>query len=1076
MPSFSALSEGHLVTSTLRLRRHAADIRATRLRVTLVIPTPAADPSDRSSMSVVRVELEAALSTRYLIESELGAGAAATVYLAHDLKHDRKVALKVLRPELAAVLGGERFLNEIRVTAQLSHPNIIPLYDSGDIEGYLFYTMPVIEGETLRQKLDREKQLAVDEAIALTCAVAEGLAYAHDHGIVHRDIKPENILLQRGVPVIADFGIATAIDRIDAEKLTATGLSLGTPTYMSPEMATHDRTVGPASDTYALATVLYEMLAGDPPFTGSNVRAIITRIVVEKPTRLRVVRATVPGHVDAAVARALAKVPADRFESVMEFAEALTDRPARVRPRWWLRRADMGLRGYATIRAGAVLLVVTAVSLATYASVTPPAYADSVYAVLSTSRSGISASHFAMLHRVLREWREIAVVPETEVRRKLDVDATLTPRSAARTAARLHAGSYIVGSAISLGDSLQLTVELFLLSDEGTPYRRTSRIIHASAPSIQAYRDIVFELLFGADASATIPRNATRSYAAQRAMIDGSAHLASWSLLPADSAFDAATRFDSTSGIAWLWLAQVRSWRRTDPAEWRDAANRAFRLAYQMGRADSTRAAAVLHLADRRTAAACDGYRQMTAIIPDDYTAWFGLGDCLSRDSTVVADRSVAGGQRFRASYNEQLHAYRTAFGLQPATHRAFRSDAYLAFQRLLYTRRDRMRSGRGIGNDATSYRSFPAWQGDSVVFRPYAAPLQPELGADNAVAMQHQRRVFYEIATGWRVRTPADPEALEAVGVALDVLGERTSLDTVAKARRLASAPDIRARIGSTEVWLRLKYALPDDTAQLRIARVLGDSLLQNDTLVNAEPAALATVASVLGRPTVAVSLMQSPRALRAHSMHPGIAASAVALVQYAAAGAPVDSIEVYEARVRSLMLGPLESRIRDHLESRWYARAAGLARPAFDFPGMASFAAGRNTGLQAHVALMRNDTAGAREAIDRASLDRREAGLLPGDLSIDVLMQEAYVLQQLGDNGAILRHVGPTLQQVAHMPIDAFTVAERAAPLLRLIAVYAQAASATGDHAEAKRWLTALRVLTQDDRRVQEKATRQR
>jgi tRNA A-37 threonylcarbamoyl transferase component Bud32 len=283
-------------------------------------------------MSIVRVELEAALSARYLIESELGAGAAATVYRAYDVRLDRHVALKVLRPELAAVLGGERFLNEIRVTSQLSHPNIIPLFDSGDVDGYLYYTMPVVDGESLREKLDREKQLSVDEAVSIACAIAEGLAHAHDHGIVHRDIKPENILLHRGVPLIADFGIATAIDRVDADKLTATGLSLGTPKYMSPEMVTRDRNVGPASDIYALATVLYEMLAGDTPFTGSNVHAIISRIVVEKPTKLRVVRSTVPVHIEAAVDRALLKVPADRFGTARAFSVALRDVPGSTEP------------------------------------------------------------------------------------------------------------------------------------------------------------------------------------------------------------------------------------------------------------------------------------------------------------------------------------------------------------------------------------------------------------------------------------------------------------------------------------------------------------------------------------------------------------------------------------------------------------------------------------------------------------------------------------------------------------------------------------------------------------------------
>ncbi|MCH7874263.1 MAG: protein kinase [Gemmatimonadetes bacterium] len=267
--------------------------------------------------------LQAALADRYAIERELGRGGMATVYLAHDVKHHRKVAIKVLLPELAAVLGADRFLNEIRVTANLHHPNIVQLYDSGEADGDLYYVMPFIEGESLRDKLDRERQLSVEEAVEITRVVAGALDYAHRRDVIHRDIKPDNIMLHEGTPMVADFGIALAVDLVAGDRITATGLSLGTPYYMSPEQATGNRDAKPTTDIYALGCVLYEMLAGDPPFTGSNVQAVIAQVVTEKPVKLRTLRDTVPAHIEAAVDKALAKVPADRFKNTKEFADAL---------------------------------------------------------------------------------------------------------------------------------------------------------------------------------------------------------------------------------------------------------------------------------------------------------------------------------------------------------------------------------------------------------------------------------------------------------------------------------------------------------------------------------------------------------------------------------------------------------------------------------------------------------------------------------------------------------------------------------------------------------------------------------
>ncbi len=314
--------------------------------------------------------LSAALADHYAIERELGQGGMATVYLAHDVRHDRKVALKVLRPELAAVIGAERFLKEIKVTANLQHPHVLGLIDSGEADRLLYYVMPFVEGESLRDRLTREKQLPVDDAVRITREVASALDYAHRHHVIHRDIKPENILLHEGQALVADFGIALAVSAAGGTRMTETGMSLGTPHYMSPEQAMGEREITARSDVYALGCVLYEMLVGEPPFTGPTAQAIVAKVVTETPRPLVPQRHTIPPHVEAAALQALEKLPADRFGTAALFADALanasfaTAAPAsgRATPASLARRTP-GLPAVALLGFGALALGVAGAKL-----------------------------------------------------------------------------------------------------------------------------------------------------------------------------------------------------------------------------------------------------------------------------------------------------------------------------------------------------------------------------------------------------------------------------------------------------------------------------------------------------------------------------------------------------------------------------------------------------------------------------------------------------------------------------------------------------------------------------------------
>ncbi|MBK8005999.1 MAG: protein kinase [Gemmatimonadetes bacterium] len=280
-------------------------------------------------MTDPQARLASALAGRYRIERELGQGGMATVYLAQDVKHERKVAIKVLRPELAAVIGAERFLREIKTIATLQHPHILGLIDSGELEGTAYYVMPFVEGESLRDRLTREKQLPVADAVRLATEVAGALDYAHRHGIIHRDIKPENVMLHDGAALVTDFGIALAVSKTGGTRMTETGMSLGTPHYMSPEQAMGEREITARSDVYALGAMTYEMLVGEPPFTGPTAQAIIAKVMTGEPASLTAQRKSVPPGVEAAVFTALEKLPADRFASAAEFAAALKDDTAR---------------------------------------------------------------------------------------------------------------------------------------------------------------------------------------------------------------------------------------------------------------------------------------------------------------------------------------------------------------------------------------------------------------------------------------------------------------------------------------------------------------------------------------------------------------------------------------------------------------------------------------------------------------------------------------------------------------------------------------------------------------------------
>ena len=512
--------------------------------------------------------LGAALASRYTIERELGRGGMATVYLARDLRHDRLVALKVLRPELAATLGPERFQREIRLSARLSHSSILPVFDSGEAAGRLWYAMPYVEGQSLRQRLGKEAQLGVSEALRIAGQVAAALAHAHGQGIVHRDIKPENILLSGDQALVADFGIAKALDAASTEKLTETGLSLGTPAYMSPEQASGGA-VDARSDIYSLGCVLYEMLAGAPPFTGPTAQAILARHALDPVPPLRTVRATLPEAIDSAVGRALAKVPADRFATVGEFAEALVADHMSA-PAFWARRSIRPVRLGLSLLAGGIAAGAGAWVLrnpsipAVMPSAASIAVLPFVAAGADTALTRLGRDLAVTISASLSGVGGITTADRLSVATATADRPNLSTGEGAALARRLGASSLLRGTLVRAGDNVR--VDLGLYSIEGLAPLAEGITVSGHRDSIGPLTDSVAWALLrqvwqrGRPPSPSLDAVTTRSLPALRAFLQGERELGANHWGQASLAYRSAIAADSGFGMAAFRYALSQWW------------------------------------------------------------------------------------------------------------------------------------------------------------------------------------------------------------------------------------------------------------------------------------------------------------------------------------------------------------------------------------------------------------------------------------------------------------------------------------------------------------------------------------
>jgi hypothetical protein len=997
----------------------------------------------------------------------LGSGGMATVYRALDLRHDRHVAIKVLHRQLAAFIGADRFVDEIRVTAKLQHPHIVPLLDSGVVDagaqrspsGRPFYVMPQVVGETLAARLARDQRVPLSEALRIVEQVGSALDYAHEQGVIHRDIKPSNIILSSGFALVVDFGLARAIDQSASGGATSIpGLMVGTPRYMAPEQGLGEQDVSARSDLYSLGCVVYEMLAGAPPFTDDSPYTLLGRHRTTPAPSLRTTRPDLPRSVAEAVAISLRKAPAERFGTGKEFFRALSvGHPVSLARRF----AFAGIAGAVAIAAWLLT------------SRTRPGTGGGG-PVLDTMRYMVvpaeDASASALVQTSLERWTGISVVQPFQVQEaQARLGGGVLNAEGRRNLAReLGAGRYVLAHVSPLLGRSRVDAVLYE-SARGTAVREASVTFAPTEGAMDsAFANLVDRLLLGvADPSHTgSVTSGSRSLPARQASLRGHSALAEWDLPRADSGFADALRLDPSYALAALWLAQVRVWSRAPPTMWHVHAEQAGAATASLTPDDRERAGALLALRRGDIPGACARWRALTSVRPADFAAWYSLASCLERDSVVVRDRASRSGWRFRSSYASALAAYRRAFELLPTVSRAFRRESYEDLQRLLWTSRTLIRPGWAAPPDTGWFLAYLTYQGDSITPIPFPAlqvmtQAPPILPAEMAEAEVRQRYLFRDITANWVRSYPASASALEANAVGLDLLGDPTSVDTLRRARLLTSDPAERRRVAVSEVWLRLKLSLPSNEAGLRAVRALADSLLSDRSpRTRREALRLAGIAALTGRATQAGELAkEGAGGLSEVPAH--LERRLRSLLVYASLGGPLDTLRAAELELERAIDESLPASLQGSVGLDW-ALATSLMWPDLTSRGLARLRGKGSPLVDAQAATAAGDSGSARVYL--RTLRQARAAIPPHDVALDGLFAEARLLLALGDSAAAASWLDPTLNAIHLAQPTSLTLDGRPGALVRAIAFRAELASHLGDAAGARKWARAVVILWSD------------
>ncbi|HEU4699460.1 MAG TPA: serine/threonine-protein kinase [Gemmatimonadales bacterium] len=1060
--------------------------------------------------------LRAALADRYDLERELGAGGMATVYLARDRKHRRAVAIKVLRPDVADAIGHERFLQEIETAAGLAHPHIVPVYDSGDAGGFLYYVMPYLAGETLGERLARVGQLPLEDALGVARDVAEALAYAHSHGVVHRDVKPANILLSGGHAVVADFGIAQAISAARAAEVEGRAAEpdepdeaapgevparrtpvVGTPAYMSPEQCLGSARLDGRSDIYSLGCVLYEMLAGHPPFRGETAAEIGAQHFADPPPPLAASGRAIPVEVEQAVLAALAKAPADRPQTALRFREALpapsslrvsgptlTPRPPIARRRWSWPLVAAALA--ALLAAGAFAL---AGRYRAERGLDP-----SLYVLLPFGHREGAAPELltgdrceSLLYEGISRWSDVRLVNllrvhDAKARRG---NAPVTFTTAMDIARELGAGRLIWGEVQEAGDSVQVHAAVYDVARRGLVVREhTLRLPRAGAQLGAAFNALADSLLLspGRAPLAVSGAAGTDRLAAWREYQAGHEALARWQLAAAESAFAAAAALDPDYPHARLWLAQLLQWEERPASEWTPHAEAALRGPRRLAPHDAAVARGLAALGAGRYVEACGEYDALIAHDSADFQAWYGRGDCLLQDPIVRKDPRSPSGWRFRGGVESGIAAYLRALRLVPSAHVAFRGQAYARLRRRLFVEMNRFRHGyAAAAGDTTWFAAFPSLAHDTLAFVPYPmaalfSGAYPAATATTFDATARSRKLLAALSADWVQIFPRSPDALESQAMALELQGRLReplaatpgALGVYRAARALA--PDSsaqRLRLAAGEVRVLLKLEAFDSAA------ALADSLLAAARPGTPDEAAmLAGLAALTGRVQRTVELLRMTLPAFEEgfdetgglvSVPPAIGEAALGLVGFGAFGQPEDSVRLGASRALRLV-------------DQWAAPAARRTVTyaalnqgiTFAFPVLGRTTLHRSDSpnflLQLQTAAFRQDTALVRRRL--AELDTLRASVRAGSLPAHGTHQEALLALQIGDTATAERRLDRLLGALSTLNeeilgAEAVASVPEAAGLVRCMALRARLATLRGDTPTARRWARAVVTL---------------
>ncbi len=1020
--------------------------------------------------------LHETLAGRYVLKREVGRGGAATVYLAHDVRHERLVAIKVLHSELSHALGAQRFLREIKLTASLQHPHILPIHDSGEAHEQLFYVMPYVEGDSMRQRLSADSRLSIEEAVRIGREVAGALAYAHERGVVHRDIKPENILFSGGHAVLADFGIARAINRAH-EKITQQGTITGTPAYMSPEQA-RDRAFDGRSDVYSLASVLYEAIAGVPPFSGDTPQQLLTQRITKTAPLLREYRHDVPLPIESVIAKALSMSPDDRFDDARAFSAALSAAIGNSGETLTAHVIRRSLTKSPWLWAAGVVLLVTGLAASTpqgrdqldvlTGRVDTAQYAVVPFQYSGQHRAGDDQEAVASgVYAAMREWSGLKLASEMSVADAIGASRDSSLNGMMMVARRAHAGKLVWGRVHVTNDSTVVRAAVYDAIG-GSLEREVTvagpRNLASAQPA--ALRALVADLLRldGTERLSHAGDVGTRSFAAWQAYQEGLRELTTWRVPLAIKAFERAVTADPDYAFAQVWLAQLLLWRAEPAVRWGPHVSTALRNRASLDARASSLADALQAVQNGRYGDACAAYGTMRGRDSLDVAAWLGLAHCQGLDPLVIRSPVTSSGWAFRGSTAAAQRAYARALQIAPSAFCAFPFTTITA----LYALETNL-TRSGVTSDSAVFFAFPDLAGDTIAYvaRPYRdlnATSFDILAPAYDRALERNRNVLLGVLSTLTQRLPDNADAFESLARVLEMRDEisgtpnggYSALSAIDRAEILATDSVQRIRLGATDVRLHLK--LGDFGRTTSIA----DSILAATPTATGQRAMyLAGIAALLGREHAAVGYLRASGqsvALHGAPVVPLLEDVGAALFMRAALGVCDDSLRALRKQIEPLMDSYVNPAQRDEARRGLLQRPIQFAAPCLGAASALPLTGALSPILEAMQNLGRGNAARARFQLDSMQAARRL--VRPGAISLDYTFSEAWLAVALGDTALGTRRLDLTLTALPTLTPYIVFEPGMAATVGRSMAYRAELAARRGEAGTAALW--AGRVLT--------------